>query len=329
MRNKRLWNLCMLVVCLQCAVCPMVETLADADAVLETAFGEEQFEQATLEAREALKENPIEESVAEMPMTEETQAEEPAIAEPSVEVPKAETPAAEVPIEAEAVEEESTAIEVNSVVIPLEVELVNISPFTASRKTIVPEIVLEGNAISAENVTVILKDSEGKTLTQDFQVVEEEGKLTCKLEEIEEDGRYTLVVEGADDYGNQTTKTCTFTVNKHGSVFTHDEDCGYIPTIKIHNYDDVKIISCMVNGKEAEYSWDGEYVKISDKYLNVGKNLITLETKDGAGNISSMEPWEIMVNEEKDQTKPSVVSLKSQKSFSLFVWRICKKLLSI
>ena len=300
------------------------------------------------EAVEVLPEIEDPEAVEVLPEAEEPEAVEvlPEAEKPeAVEVlPEAEKPEA-VEVLPEAEEPEVVEVlpeEEESPTVPPKIELLNLSSSTASTDMIMPEIAVEGNDINPESVCVTLKNSDGKTVDTAVHLVEMDGKLVYKMDEIKEDGRYTLIVNSEDAHGNTVRRICTFTVNQEGSVFEHDniveeicQESEYSPCIRVMNYDDVKIISCMVNGKEAEYSWDGEYITIQSSCIRYGKNTVTLETKDGAGNISSMEPWEFMVKERgREEKSPTEDGIKT-KNF-LFHERILniffifgKKLLSI
>lgn len=397
MRNKKLWNMCIAALCLQCALSPVVNVSAEPMEAGNEIQEAEEYEMETEETPEVGTMTKMEELLlaAEPPVVEESsipeelpigeappipeefpiveerpevekppEAEEASAAEPPQvveEVIETEPPqAVEEVIEAEppqvvekvieteppqvpekAIETEPPQVpeqptveeEPSMAEEPPQIEMLNVSSSVASTNAVVPEVSVTGGTITPEDLSITLKDSRGETIESKIQWSERDGKLTFRMDEIKKDGRYILIVQSKDAHGNQTSEQCTFTVNKHGSVFEHEHTLcetyhvrGYSPVIQVKNYDDVKIISCMVNGKEAEYSWDGEYIRICSSAMSHGKNLITLETKDGAGNISSMEPWEIMVEKrEIDSTEGKVNALKKM-NLSLYE-KIAKLLL--
>ena len=129
-------------------------------------------------------------------------------------------------------------------------------------------------------------------------VYEKKGNcLTGSLEEIHKDGAYRLTVTAQDEAGNKSVDGCFFTVNRSGTSFFHGEEYeksgGKELLVRLENKDDVKILSCMVNGQEADYRWRSGGIAVSGDMLKPGDNVIALETMDRAGNLSVMEPWKV------------------------------------
>ncbi len=62
--------------------------------------------------------------------------------------------------------------------------------------------------------------------------------------------------------------------------------------IRIHYAGDYKILSCTVNGVETDFWLEENKLLIESAKLAEGKNSISLITRDGAGQTTSMQPWE-------------------------------------
>lgn len=60
--------------------------------------------------------------------------------------------------------------------------------------------------------------------------------------------------------------------------------------ISMEDLADIKILSCMVNGNEIDYSFDGTVLTVEDSF-EAGENILDLFVFDGAGNICRMEAW--------------------------------------
>ena len=197
------------------------------------------------------------------------------------------------------------------------IRFLNLGPATASRMTLSPEIMITDMALTQGKVQVMLTDENGRMLAAGTDLTQEGSGLVCRMNTISRDGRYTLLVRGENEYGVVTEKKCTFTVNKKGTAFAvcGDENetktAGFIPAVRMTNPDHIRIVSCMLNGREVNYSWDGELLRIDRDEVMPGKNTVTLETKDGAGNVSSMEPWEFYVRAGDTDSKESKLPQKT------------------
>lgn len=198
-----------------------------------------------------------------------------------------------------------------------EIRFMNLGPATASRGKLSPEIIITDVTLQQGKVEVLLTDENGRMIAAVPELRQEGNRLFCTIDEISRDGRYTLLVRGENGYGAGAEKKCTFTVNRNGTAFTALSDGGetkpegFIPAVRMQNPDHIRIISCMLNGREVDYFWDGELLRIDHSEVLSGKNTVTLETKDGAGNVSSMEPWEFYIqadDQEKEvlETEPKI-----------------------
>ncbi|MGI6011488.1 MAG: hypothetical protein ACOX8H_08350 [Ruminococcus sp.] len=187
---------------------------------------------------------------------------------------------------------------------PPVIQTVNLSAFTASSLPVAPEIIISDENIVRENIHVSLRKGEGEDVPFAAVYEQKENQVLCRMDSIEEEGRYLLSVKAEDKERNISEVSWIFTVNRTGTRFAYDEEKKYVkrednfsPRIRIDNYDGVKVLSCMVNENEAEYWWEGEEVVIASEAISGGRNVITIVTKDGAGNLSSMTPWEIICKE--------------------------------
>ena len=129
------------------------------------------------------------------------------------------------------------------------------------------------------------------------------------MNQITADGIYTLHVQGLDSEGNPVVRKYVFSVNKTGTSFRYDEEQAnvylegrFAPVIELSNIDEVTILSCLVNGRAVGYEVQEGCLQIDENQIADGKNRITLEVKDGSGNISSMEPWEFYIKKENTKT---------------------------
>ena len=100
-------------------------------------------------------------------------------------------------------------------------------------------------------------------------------------------------------------------------------DPGYTPEILLEGAGDTaEILSCMVNGIEAEYEWKENRICLKAESLSDGYNRITVKVRDADGMVRSMKPWEVNV-----KPKPSVlVSRKaSQESKRNRFWQSLRR----
>ena len=89
----------------------------------------------------------------------------------------------------------------------------------------------------------------------------------------------------------------------HPTDTSSEVDPGYTPEILLEGAGDTaEILSCMVNGIEAEYEWKENRICLKAESLSDGYNRITVKVRDADGMVRSMKPWEVNV-----KPKPSVL----------------------
>ena len=85
-------------------------------------------------------------------------------------------------------------------------------------------------------------------------------------------------------------------------------DPGYTPEILLEGAaDTAEILSCMVNGSEAEYEWKENKIWLKAESLSEGYNRITVKVRGADGIVRTMKPWEVNV-------KPKTSTLVSQRT---------------
>ena len=85
-------------------------------------------------------------------------------------------------------------------------------------------------------------------------------------------------------------------------------DPGYTPEILLEGAaDTAEILSCMVNGSEAEYEWKENKLCLKAESLSEGYNRITVKVRGADGIVRTMKPWEVNV-------KPKTSTLVSQRT---------------
>lgn len=263
--------------------------------------GKEKEKEEKERAQEGNKQNEqqetivITETVTEEPQTELIIEEEAVLEEQEREEEEVFRQSVAEPADVSAAETEETADET----LP-EIRIENVAPFTAARVSVKPKIIISDDAINESAVKIMLKRNEEEKNNVPADLKRTGTGLIYEMEAVEEDGKYLLQVEAVDEAGNRSVLKRIFTVNKSGTRFIYDEkryveeEEVYSPRIRVENCDVVRILSCMVNGKEAKYSWEGDEIVIESKCIGTGRSVITIETKDSAGNLSSMKPWEII-----------------------------------
>ncbi|MGI6006962.1 MAG: hypothetical protein ACOX8E_05655 [Ruminococcus sp.] len=188
--------------------------------------------------------------------------------------------------------------------LPPVIQIADPLPFVSSSVPVEPEIVVSDENIARGNIFIRLLREGKEEIPFEAAYEQEENRIICRMSSIAEDGKYLLTVEAEDAAGNQSGVRCVFTVNSAGTRFAYDKKKKYVvrednfsPEIRIENYDDVKILSCMINGREVKYRWAKDVVLIAPETICAGRNVIAIVAEDGAGNVSSMEPWEIICGE--------------------------------
>ena len=101
-------------------------------------------------------------------------------------------------------------------------------------------------------------------------------------------------------------------------------DPGYTPEILLEGAaDTAEILSCMVNGSEAEYEWKENKICLKAESLSEGYNRITVKVRGADGIVRTMKPWEVNV---KPKTSTLVSQRISQKPKGTRLWQSLRRL---
>ena len=101
-------------------------------------------------------------------------------------------------------------------------------------------------------------------------------------------------------------------------------DPGYTPEILLEGAaDTAEILSCMVNGSEAEYEWKENKLCLKAESLSEGYNRITVKVRGADGIVRTMKPWEVNV---KPKTSTLVSQRISQKPKGTRLWQSLRRL---
>lgn len=101
-------------------------------------------------------------------------------------------------------------------------------------------------------------------------------------------------------------------------------DPGYTPEILFEGAaDTAEILSCMVNGSEAEYEWKENKICLKAGSLSEGYNRITVKVRGADGIVRTMKPWEVNV---KPKTSTLVSQRTSQKPKGTRLWQSLRRL---
>lgn len=186
----------------------------------------------------------------------------------------------------------------------------NLDDLSSNACPVAPVITIEDEHLDSGYTLIVLQGKRRGILTPEFTLEKEENRMTLCFAPITEDDEYTLRVEARDVSGNCTQQTWVFTVNQNGTNFLCDDSGGkatyckeFVPRIQWENPDEIQIVSCMVNGKETEYILKDGEIHVDKGALEPGKNRIILIVRDSAGNLTRMEPWEFMIEEEEPSDK--------------------------
>lgn len=237
--------------------------------------------------------------------------------------------------EAEAPEKEDAEEELHSIGRPYEAQdsscpvltLNNLEDMSSNACAVEPQIIVEDDHLDTGFLRIELQGKRQGTLTPVFARTEEACRMTLSFAPITEDDEYTLRVEAKDLFGNCTEKTWMFTVNQNGTRFYYNGEGEkvtyskeFVPRIQWENPDEIQVVSCTVNGKEVRCTIKEGEIYVDREALETGKNRIVLVVRDGAGNITKMEPWEFMIEEEEEEPDGGIqeeepVEQESQKAF--------------
>ena len=101
-------------------------------------------------------------------------------------------------------------------------------------------------------------------------------------------------------------------------------DPGYTPEILLEGAaDTAEILSCMVNGSEAEYEWKENKICLKAESLSEGYNRITVKVRGADGIVRTMKPWEVNV---KPKTSTLVSQRTSQRPKGTRLWQSLRRL---
>lgn len=101
-------------------------------------------------------------------------------------------------------------------------------------------------------------------------------------------------------------------------------DPGYTPEILLEGAaDTAEILSCMVNGSEAEYEWKENKICLKAESLSEGYNRITVKVRGADGIVRTMKPWEVNV---KPKTSTLVSQRTSQRPKGPRLWQSLRRL---
>ena len=104
-------------------------------------------------------------------------------------------------------------------------------------------------------------------------------------------------------------------------------DPGYTPEILLEGAaDTAEILSCMVNGAEADYEWKENKICLKAESLSEGYNRITVKVRDTDGVVRTMKPWEVNV---KPQSQTIVSPGIGRKSAEIGIWKSLRRLWSL
>ena len=101
-------------------------------------------------------------------------------------------------------------------------------------------------------------------------------------------------------------------------------DPGYTPEILLEGAaDTAEILSCMVNGSEAEYEWKENKICLKAESFSEGYNRITVKVRGADGIVRTMKPWEVNVN---PKTSTLVSQRTSQRPKGTRLWQSLRRL---
>lgn len=191
-----------------------------------------------------------------------------------------------------------------------QITIENTGLVSANGIPITPSIRISGSSLDESKLDILILDENGRPVENYGEFIKNEEGLSYVLSEIYEDGIYTLHITGSDGEGNPIEAKYVFSVNKKGTSFRYDRQTAdqyldemFSPEIELQNIDEIMVLACMNNGKDIAYYLNEGILTVDQNGLCTGKNRITLEVRDGAGNISVMQPWEFYIAGE-DQTVP-------------------------
>ena len=193
---------------------------------------------------------------------------------------------------------------------PPSLTITGVENLTANKAAVTPVITFHDDNIDMNRSSVILESISKDSKTEWIGNAERaEHGLQIKMESVNEDDTYILRADISDKAGNRTEKMLQFSVNQKGATFVFEPreivgtytNRSFYPEIEVWNTDEVTITSLTVNGQEAQYSYDGNRIRLDEAIEQDGKYTINLEVVDTAGNVSVMKTVEFIMD-----TKPPV-----------------------
>ncbi len=236
------------------------------------------------------------------------------------------------------------------------VEITGVEEGVAYRDSLIPSIVVKDNYYDKYSITLTKTGvyfNEDKTDVNNVKEIDVTDLFIDGLDSIENgaqgtfdtfssvqenDGIYVLTVSATDLAGRNTTKNVKFSVNRHGSVYTFDDNLLSVMNTFTENIDEDFIITeynadrlvedsikigisrdgspvseVMVDTNEVDSNsgwYQYKYVIDKDNFKLDGVYTITVTSKDAAGNNSQNITYdELNVRFSVDTTKPEIIAV--------------------
>lgn len=189
------------------------------------------------------------------------------------------------------------------------IKIEGVKPYANQREAVSVIVTLEDENLDLEQSIVSLIEETKKQKVKATYRRESIDKLELEFYNINQDGKYKIEAIAKDRFGNEAKKTLSFFLNQTGTKFKVQSDIepymNHIPSIRIllQNQKNVSIISCLVNGKNAEYEYKNRQVILNscdEDLWRDGRKNITLTVRDSAGNVNQMPPLRFIL----DRLKP-------------------------
>ena len=212
---------------------------------------------------------------------------------------QADNNAVEIPVQSFTVDTEAPALSISGV-----------QDLSANRDPVAPVITYSDINLDIQQVSFSLTGSEsGGQSVNGSETTEGTGSVFA-MSPITEDDNYRLTAQITDKAGNVTEQSISFSVNQHGSTFQflqqqvrdHYTNQPFAPSVRVWNIDEVTILSVALNGRNVPYTFENGVIQLSNLVSEDGKYVLTVEVRDAAGNVSSMNPVEFFL----DTTSPVI-----------------------
>ncbi len=185
-----------------------------------------------------------------------------------------------------------------------------VTPYANLREVASIKVRLEDENLDLEqSIVSLIEESRERKMEATYRR-EDASRLELEFHNINQDGRYKLEVIARDRSGNEEKKVVFFFLNQAGTRFQLQSSIkpymNRIPEIKIllQNQKNVSILSCLVNGKKAEYRYQDRQIILDssdDELWRDGRQTILLTVKDSAGNINQMSPLRFVLDRQKPE----------------------------